>query len=105
MVDGFFADRPKLPNPSSVQIVQNRPVNSEFIGLSFTAIKSFYINQLAQPADLSFMKVTETCAIATDNMSSINGSPFVNYSMILSSVMLALFTKAIRIWKQTIKIR
>ena len=32
------ANRPKPPNSSYVQNVQNRPVNSEFVGLSFTAV-------------------------------------------------------------------
>ena len=41
---------------STVQTVQNCPVNSQFVGLSFTAIASFfYINQPAQTADLSSM--------------------------------------------------
>ena len=45
----YCADRPKPPNPSYAQTVQNRPVNSQFVGLSFTAITSFfYINQPAQ---------------------------------------------------------
>ena len=50
------ADCPKPPNPSYAQTVQNRPVNSQFMGLSFTEITSFfYINQPAQTADLSSM--------------------------------------------------
>jgi len=37
-------------------LYQNHPVNSQFVGLSFTSIKSlFYINNPAQTADLSFM--------------------------------------------------
>ena len=52
----YCTDRPKPPNPSYAQTVQNHPVNSQFVGLSFTAITSFfYINQPAQTADLSSM--------------------------------------------------
>ena len=52
----YCADRPKPPNPSYAQTVQNRPVNSQFVGLSFTAITSFfYVNQPAQTAGLSSM--------------------------------------------------
>ena len=41
---------------SHAQTVQNRPVNSQLVGLSFTTIRSFfYINQPAQTADLSSM--------------------------------------------------
>ena len=41
---------------SAAQTVQNRPVNSQFVSLSFTAIRSFfYINQPAQTADLRSM--------------------------------------------------
>ena len=35
---------------------------------------------------------------------SVNDSYFVNYGMIFASVALALFTKAIIIWKLTVKI-
>ena len=52
----YCADRPKPPNPSYAQTVQNRPVKSQFVGLSFTAIRSlFYFNQPAETADLSSM--------------------------------------------------
>ena len=52
----YCADRPKPPNPSYMQTVQNRPGNSQFVGLSFTGITSFfYINQPGQTADLSSM--------------------------------------------------
>ena len=52
----YCADRPKPPNPSYIQTVQNRPVNSQFMGLSFAVNWSFfYINQPAKTADLSSM--------------------------------------------------
>ena len=52
----YCADRPKPPNPSYVQTVQNRPVKSQLVGLSFTAnISFFYTNQPAETADLSSM--------------------------------------------------
>ena len=38
----YCADRPKPPNPSYAQTIQNRPVNSQFVGLSFTVITSFF---------------------------------------------------------------
>ena len=49
----YCVDRPKPPNPSYAQTVQNQPVNSQFVGLSFNANTSFfYVNQPAQTADL-----------------------------------------------------
>ena len=52
----YCADRPKPPNRSYAQTVQNRPVKSQFVGVSFTAIRSlFYFNQPAEIAGLSSM--------------------------------------------------
>ena len=56
------ADRPKPPSKLTFRR-PNRPVNSHFVGLSFTAFPS-YFNQPAETADLSSMLVTETCAVA-----------------------------------------
>ena len=47
-------DSPKPPNLSYAQTVQTRLENSQFLGLSFTAIRFFfYINQPAQTVHVS----------------------------------------------------
>ena len=47
----------RSPSKTAQPLVRaDRPVNARFVGLSFTAITSFfYINQPAQTADLSSM--------------------------------------------------
>ena len=44
---------PYCINSTAAQSLPNRPANSQFVGLSFTAIRSFfYINQPAETADI-----------------------------------------------------